>query len=103
VSARKSQRDRILGLLIAAHGGWVELPKIMRLAAQYNARLWELRRLGFKIENKVRDVNGTRHSWFRLLPSEQAKAIRPEARNSSISGPGAPAVQERLFEVHIDE
>jgi hypothetical protein len=79
---RKTQRDAILGLLLSARGGWVELPEIMRLAAQYGARIFELRRLGFHIENRIRDVDGTRHSWFRLVPSEQAKAVRPEVRNS---------------------
>ena len=100
---RKTQRTAILDLLVSAHGQWVELPEIMRLAAQYNARLWELRKLGFAIENRIRDAGGIRRSWFRLTPSGQVKAIRPEARNNSISGPGAPAVQERLFEAHVDE
>ena len=103
MSDRKTQRGEILGLLVSARGQWVELPEIMRLAAQYNSRLWELRRLGFKIENRIRDVGGARHSWFRLLPSEQAKAVRPEPR-SSIAGPGARAVQEPLFaDRHQDE
>jgi hypothetical protein len=98
---RKTQRDAILGLLVSARGGWVELPEIMRLAAQYNARLWELRRLGFKIENRIRDVGGIRHSWFRLVPSEQAKAIRPEPRNST-ARPGALA-QGLLLDWHRDD
>lgn len=99
---KKSQRAAILGLLVSARGGWVELPEIMRLAAQYNARLWELRKLGFAIENKIRDVGGIRRSWFRLTPS-QAKAVRPEVRNSSIA-PAARAVQQPLFaDRHVDE
>jgi hypothetical protein len=81
---RKTQRDRILALLIAAHGQWVELPEIMRLAAQYNARLWELRHLGFNIENKIRDVGGVRHSWFRLCAAPERLAIpRPGAKKGS--------------------
>jgi hypothetical protein len=39
----------------------------MACAAQYNARVLELRRLGFNIENKTERVEGVRHSWFRLL------------------------------------
>ena len=97
---KKSQRGAILALLIQARGGWVELPEIMRLAAQYNARLHELRALGFKIENRIRDVGGVRRSWFRLIPSEQAQAIRPAPRSSTAR---AGLVQERLFEVHVDE
>jgi hypothetical protein len=99
MSERQTQRGAILGLLVSARGQWVELPEIMRLAAQYGARVFELRRLGFKIENKVRDVDGTRHSWFRLTPSAQ---IRPEPR-SSTPGPGARAVQQPLFDRHQDE
>ena len=66
-SSRATQRSRILELLIAAHGGWISLPKIMECAAQYNARIHELRRGGFQIENTTKKVNGVRHSWFRLV------------------------------------
>jgi hypothetical protein len=62
-----SQRGRILGLLIDARGGWVPSPEIAALAQQYNSRLFELRRLNFRIENRVEEVNGTRLSWFRLI------------------------------------
>jgi hypothetical protein len=74
----KSQRARILGLLVSARGGWVASPEITALAAQYNARLHELRRMGFHIENRIRDVDGTRHSWFRLIPSGNTKAAVPQ-------------------------
>jgi hypothetical protein len=67
----KTQRARILRLLIAARGGWVSLPEIMECAAQYNARIWELRnRLGLEIENKTEcDDSGVVHSWYRLVKS----------------------------------
>jgi hypothetical protein len=65
--SRSTQRDRILELLIAAHGDWVPLPQITDCAAQYNARIHELRRGGFQIENNTKKVNGVRHSWFRLV------------------------------------
>ena len=65
--SRATQRGRIIELLIAARGDWVPLPKIQACAAQYNARVFELRRLGFRIVNKTRDVNGQRHSFFRLV------------------------------------
>jgi hypothetical protein len=54
-------------LLIDARGGWVPSPEIAALAQQYNSRLFELRRLNFRIENRVEEVNGTRLSWFRLI------------------------------------
>src|SRR5450755_1642505 len=66
MTSRASQRERILELLSAARGNWVSLPKITECAAQYNARIFELRRLGFRITNRTREINGDRHSWFRL-------------------------------------
>jgi hypothetical protein len=69
---RKSQAAAVLRVLIDAHGSWVPLPEILKLGvAQYNARILELRRLGFTIENRTERVAGARqrHSWFRLLNS----------------------------------
>jgi hypothetical protein len=77
----KTQRARILCLLIAARDGSVSLPDIMACAAQYNARVLELRRLGFVIENKTERVNGARHSWFRLV-SLRSPAPKPEPAKS---------------------
>jgi len=63
--SRGTQRGRILGLLIGAKGGWVPLIRILELGvAQYNARLFELRRLGFQIENR----RSGEHSAYRLVP-----------------------------------
>ena len=68
-----TQRARILGLLIRARGSWVPLSEIITLAiVQYNARLYELRRLGFQIENCTERQGGQRHSWFRLALGESA-------------------------------
>jgi hypothetical protein len=72
LKSAKGQRSRILGLLVEARGGWVPLPEIIKCAAQYNARIFELRRLGFKIENRTEEIDGARHSWFRLLNSSAA-------------------------------
>jgi len=62
------QAEKILALLRSAHGGWVPLPEIMACAAQYNARVFELRQRGLNIENRTETMgNGSRHSWFRLV------------------------------------
>jgi hypothetical protein len=66
VNSHATQRGQILSVLSAAGGGWVSLPKITECAAQYNARIFELRRLGFRITNRIREVEGRRRSWFRL-------------------------------------
>jgi hypothetical protein len=68
----------ILHLLIQARGAWVPLPEMMACAAQYNARVLELRRLGFNIENKTERVNSSRHSWFRLVAPPVAPASTPK-------------------------
>ena len=64
--SRNTQRAKILAELVSAHGEWVPLPRVTQHAAQYNARVFVLRRMGFTIKNKTRDVNGSRHSWLRL-------------------------------------
>ena len=90
MTSHSSQRERILALLTSARGGWVPLPKIAACAAQYNARVYELRRLGSKIVNRTRDVEGVRHSWFRLesespdfRPPGHAKTTQPAPHQAS--------------------
>src|ERR1700723_851353 len=61
----RTQCGRILGRLIAAHGAEVPLCEISSLAAQYNARIWSLRKIGFKIVNPTEERDGVRRSWFR--------------------------------------
>jgi len=78
-SSRATQRGRVLNLLIAARGAWVPLPEIAACAAQYNARVLELRRLGFRIENRTKKVDGARHSWFRLISGPTPAADSPTA------------------------
>jgi hypothetical protein len=85
VSSKATQRTRILALLTSANGDWVPLPKITACAEQYNARAYELRRLGFKIVNRTRDVDGVRHSWFRL--ESKSTEVRPSKHATSAPVP----------------
>lgn len=71
-ATRATQRAKILDLLVEARSGWVSLFAIRERASQYNARIFELRRLGFRIENKIGDLDGVRMSWFRLLARPSA-------------------------------
>lgn len=81
----KTQCAAILRLLLEARGAWVPLPEIMACAAQYNARLWTLRhQMGFNIENRTENVDGVRHSWFRLVPSPAAPP-KPEPAKSEVA------------------
>lgn len=85
MSGRNTQRAKTLGLLIKAKGGWVPLPEILALGiAQYNARIFELRALGFNIENRseTNTETGARHSWFRLVSSPAVPSQTPEPLKS---------------------
>jgi hypothetical protein len=76
----KTQRAAILRLLMNARGAWVPLPEILALGcAQYNARIFELRRLGFQIESRTKRAGEVRHSWFRLVASLTPSAPTPKA------------------------
>jgi hypothetical protein len=76
-----SQRARILRLLIEARGTEVPLPEIAECACQYGARIFELRRLGFVILNRIEEIDGSRRSWFRLVsgPPEASSPATPAA------------------------
>lgn len=73
-SFRKNQRERLLNLLESAGGREVSLPEILALnCAQYNARLYELRRAGHRIKNRTQWENGQLRSWFKLLKPESVE------------------------------
>jgi hypothetical protein len=98
-SSRPTQRGRIFELLIAAKGGWIPLPEIAGCATQYGARILELRRIGFRIENRIEQVDGVRRSWFRLLPPGDPEPERlAKAREWLRAARGEPtATNQGLF------
>jgi len=54
--SRATQRSQLLTLFIANRGREVPLPDILALGiAQYNARIFELRHLGFRIKNRTQN------------------------------------------------
>lgn len=90
MTSRASQRERILELLVAAHGNWVPLPSVQACGAQYNARVFELRRLGFRITNRIPEVNGQRHSWFKLesVPTREPGPLKTDRGDVTLPTPG---------------
>ena len=69
------QCDRILAVLKASEGQWVPLPRLLELqVSQYGARVHELRKRGWQIENKSEyQTDGSRHTWFRLMVTHPYK------------------------------
>ena len=89
MNSRATQRSKILGLLTAARGDWVPLPKILECAAQYNARIHELRRMGFRIPApRSKMVNGQKHTWYRIDFGDSAPA-NTEQLPTAIPAPSA--------------
>jgi hypothetical protein len=88
--SRSTQRGKILDVLISARGDWVPLPKITACAAQYNARIFELRRMGFVIRNRTREVGGVRHSWFRLEPGPSEALLAQLESTPAAATPSFP-------------
>ena len=86
---RRTHRAEILAILVKARGAWVPLPEIMRCAAQYNSRLFEIRKMGFRVENKTEQRDGEKHSWFRLVSDQPAHSVQPPTASteSSTGGP----------------
>ena len=79
MKSRDCQRDRILRLLESRANQWVPLFEITALAAQYSARIFELRGAGYKIGNRTEHRHGAVHSWFMLVvPKEQVKLFQVE-------------------------
>jgi hypothetical protein len=71
----KTQRERILSLLINANGGEVPSYEMAKIALQYGTRVKELRAEGHKIVNRVKVVNGQRHGSFHLVTEPAAPIL----------------------------
>lgn len=67
----RNQTKHIEALFKSHPNEWIALPEIMRYAAQYNARLHELRGAGMVIQNKTKTINGEKHSWYLYAPDGQ--------------------------------
>src|SRR6266849_5865838 len=87
-STRPRQRDRLLALLKSRVPDWVPLAPILAVAGvQYGARIYELRRLGHRIESKPGG------GWFRLIA---CPALDPTPASVTTSS-GSDSDDDRLF------
>jgi hypothetical protein len=91
-----SQKARIAWKLHAAYPNWVPAPSLAAVSLQYSARIFELRREGWQIDNKVEvQPDGTKHGFFRLAqpmtypnPSDK-RELRPAIDVPTRSAPPA--------------
>lgn len=67
----REQRNNIRQLFLTRPNTWIPLPEIMKFAAQYNARLYELRKEGLDIRNQTKVISGIKHSWYMFTPKTQ--------------------------------
>ena len=68
-----SQKERLKNFFQARPNQWINLPEILNLRiSQYGARILELRREGFHIENKIIGVSERqKHTAFRYVPTPE--------------------------------
>jgi hypothetical protein len=85
---RKNQRQRILDLLLAAHGEEVPSVALSRISLQYGARVKELRELGLRIVNRTERRSGQVHGYFRL------EAGMPATEDAACDSPKRLAVAD---------
>ena len=77
-----TQRQRLRELFTKNPNVWIGLPQILDMKiAQYNSRLSELRDDGMFIQNRIKTVNGQRHSWFIFNPDGQSTFIYDQERS----------------------
>jgi hypothetical protein len=74
---RKCGRQAILDRLVAERGGWVPAIELSRLSIQYSARIHEIRKLGFAVENRTEHVAGKVHGFYRLALGVSQPAVKP--------------------------
>jgi hypothetical protein len=84
---RLNQQQRVLDLLFGANGAGVPLPHNLELRIlQFGARILGLRRAGYRVVNRTANVDGQKHSWYRLEPGSPSP--RTTAVCSGKIGPG---------------
>ena len=82
---RPTQTERLVTLLRDRSPSWVPLAEILNLRiSQYGARVYQARhQWGLNIESRVEIVEGTKHSFFRLVSRPQA-TVRPNLGGSAM-------------------
>jgi hypothetical protein len=101
--ARTSQEERILNLLSAAWPSWTPAPTLSRIALAYGRAIFNLRKQGWKISNRVTIVAGVRHGEFRLgdPPIGRSRELRATMHKATDPRPASPPpASSELFDLH---
>ena len=100
LSVSQSQCREILAILQEHRGEFVSAVILSRKSLQYSSRIFTLRRLGYKIVNRVEHVpGGGKHGFFKLLceREEQALACLIPAREHGSTEKAARGETAMLF------
>jgi hypothetical protein len=92
----KTQRARILRLLLQSKGAEVSAYDLARIALQYGSRIHELRAMGFNIKNRTETVG---RQWRRLVPPGYDASFHP--RDNLCTVPQADLFGD-LSKEHLD-
>ena len=67
--ANLSQTDKLINYLHMAEGQWVGLPTLVSVCGGFaiHSRASDAKRRGVNIENRVENINGKKHSFYRIL------------------------------------
>ena len=88
---KKTQRQRILDLLLSARGREVPSVALSRISLQYGARVKELRELGFKIQNRTERRSDKVCGYFRLQSGAGKESHEPiKAASATLFGNLSP-------------
>lgn len=69
---RTTQACRLRTMFVTRPKEWIGLPEILQMGiAQYNARIFDLRKSGMTILNRTETVCGEVRSWFMYEPKEK--------------------------------
>jgi hypothetical protein len=67
-NSNPTQAQAILSRLQQSPGEWVGMPELAEVSGAYavHSRAAQLRKEGYKVENKCRKVEGKTHSFYRI-------------------------------------
>jgi len=69
----KDQLNMVRNIFKSKQNQWIPLYELTEIAAQYNARIYTLRREGMEIINRTKTINGVKNSWYKYVTLKEEK------------------------------